>query len=193
MQGALKGIIREGDYREPFLDWMSHNQVIQGELHNAIHNGICYEVAYSVVSLGAMADPDDMITLTFTTPDTTDLLHWIFAVDGTAGDRVRMIEAPTGGATSPTGTLPILNKYRASLQTSGIAALYYDATLATGGTTIIDQYLTGNTRGIAASGNAGGRDEWVLKKNTTYQISLYGTNTNPATISMLWYEYTPNN
>lgn len=35
-----------------------------------------------------------------------------------------------------------------------------------------------------------GRDEIVLKQNTKYQLSLYGTDADPATLMMDWYEHT---
>jgi hypothetical protein len=193
MQGAFKGIISEGEYREPFLDWMSHNQVIQDSLHNSIHNGITYEYIYSVPSLGAMTTPDDMITLTWTTADSTERSHFFFACSGTAGWRVRFIEGGTGGGANATGTFTPPNKFRESTNVCNWlnGLIYYDATLVTGGTTLVDEYMAGSSLGNASAAvQTGGRDEWVLKPNTQYQVSLYGTDTNAATILLNWYEYT---
>ena len=117
---------------------------------NKIHEGDDFFLTYSVASLGAMTLPDDMITLTFTTPDTTKWGHFKFKIVGTAGWRIRLIEAPTGGGATPTGSLSILNSNRNSSVTSGfldvagtpvVNKISYDATLATGGITLLDEYL----------------------------------------------------
>lgn len=166
--------------------------------HHEIHGGSAYFVVYSVPSLGVMATPDDMITLTWTTPNTAKWGHFQFACKGTSGWRVRLIEAPTGGAENQTGQLPIYNNERNSGNTSGFIALdstsgevSYDATLATGGNTLIDQYIEGSTGFFSSSsGDAASREEIILKQNTKYQVSLYGTDGDPATIKMAWYEHT---
>jgi len=166
--------------------------------HHETHSGSRFYVLYSVASLGAMGSPDDMITLTFKTPDTTKWGHFVFTAYGSSGVRVRLIEGPTGGAASATGTLNILNKNRnyniskKSTFTNGTTAsvVNYDATLATGGTTLWDDYIPGSTNGLVGSGTSGKRDELVLLQNTTYQLSAYGTATEPATLYIDWYEHT---
>jgi len=168
--------------------------------HHEIHNGSHFFVQYSVASLGAMGSPDDMITLSWTTPNTTKWGHLLYSANGSAGWRLRLIEGKTGGGASPTGSITILNSNRNSTATSTAKDLAgtpvankvsYDATLFTGGTTIWDQYLEGS--GGPQSGGVGGgnqRLEVVLKQNTTYQLSLFGTDANPASMTMEWYEHT---
>jgi len=164
--------------------------------HHEIHEGDAYDIIYSVASLGAMTSPDDTITLTFKTSNTTEWIHFTFAVFGTSGWLVKLVEAPTGGAASPTGALPIYNKNRNSSNTSTVSdgttsgQVSYDATLATGGITLWNQYLEGSSGPKSAGASANARNEIVLKQNTTYQLSLYGTATDPATLIMDWYEHT---
>jgi len=151
---------------------------------------------YSVVSLGAMETPTDMITLDFTTPNTAKWGHFSFWAAGSADWRLRLIEAPSGGAESPTGQLSILNFNRNSSKSSTFtdgstaAQVNYDSTLATGGTTLWDQYLEGAGGPMAGGSSTGSRDEKILKQNTKYQLSLYGTDTDPATMYVDWYEHT---
>ena len=171
--------------------------------HHEVHSGSMFYVLYSVASLGAMTTPDDMITLNWKTPDTTEWGHFQFFATATAGGRIRLIEAPTGGAASATGTFTILNKNRNSVHTSTFTdtegsptanQVSYDATLATGGTTLWDQYLEGPTTGLGVTARvSSSRDEIMLKQNTQYQLSLYGTATNGATLYMVWYEHTDKN
>ena len=166
--------------------------------HHEVHEGSAFYVMYSVLSLGAMTTPDDTITLTLVTPNTTKWSHFTFSVNGSAGWRVRLIEAPTGGAASATGTIDILNHNRnyqitkpstvGNGTTTGVVS--YDATLATGGVTLWDQYLEGSGGPQAGGTGTGKRNEIILKSNTTYQLSLYGTDTNPATMYIDWYENT---
>ena len=166
--------------------------------HHEAHEGSRFYVHYSVASLGAMTSPDDMITLTFKTPDTAKWSHFLFTASGSSGFRARLIEAPTGGAESATGTLTILNENRnyqiskPSAMSNGTTAgvVNYDATLATGGTTLWDDYIMGSTSGQTGSGTSGTRDENILKQNTTYQLSIYGTATEPASLHIDFYEHT---
>ena len=164
--------------------------------HHEKHSGSDFFLVYSVVSLGALLAPDDTMTLTFTTPNTTKWGHFTFRVTGTGGWRVRLIEAPTGGGITPTGSLTLLNSNRNSSTTStflDVAAapvagkVSYGATLATGGTTLIDEYIHGD-KFIAGAANHD--EEIILKQNTAYQVSLYGIETDPATIRIGFYEHT---
>ena len=162
--------------------------------HKKIHEGKRFYVLYSVASLGAMTTPDDMITLDFTTKEFSEL-HFTFSAIGTAGWRVRLIEAPTGGAASPTGQLNILNHKRESTINPGAGInaatqgqVNYDSTLATGGVTLWDEYLGGSAGPFSVGTAAGARNELELLSNTKYQLSLYGTDTNPATLIIDWYK-----
>lgn len=166
-------------------------------VHENIHEAKGFFVSYSVPSLGAMTSPNDMITLTFTTPDTTKWPHLQFEAKGTAGWRVRLIEAPTGGGETQTEQLEIFNNNRNSVDVSGLIALddtpgevSYDATLVTGGKILFDEYIQGPGGPFASASSLGSRDEIMLKQNTKYQLSLFGTDTDPATLKMLWYEHT---
>ena len=201
--GGVFGLIKDLSYRVKADAWRpirvdasSHAVKTISYPHSEIHSGSYFYVMYSVASLGAMTTPTDMINFNWTTPNTTKWGHFAFYAKGTAGWRVRLIEAYTGGATSPDGQLTILNKNRNSIVTStftdGATAnqVDYNAELATGGTTLWDEYLEGSSGPQAGGSQSGGREEIVLKQNTAYQLSLYGTDANPATLYMHWYEHT---
>ena len=179
-----------------FIDLATTASVRIDYAHHKIHGGSAFYVMYSVADLGAMATPDDAITLNVTTPNTTHWGHFQFWATGSAGWRVRLTEAPTGGVATPTGQITILNKNRNSTTTStftdGSTAnqVDYDSTLATGGVVLWDQYLEG-AGGPKAAGTSGGtRDEMILDQGVEYQLSLYGAAAAPATIYMSWYENT---
>jgi len=171
--------------------------------HHEIHGGSHYFVVYSVASLDAMEGPDDMITLSWTTPNTEKWAHFNFSVKGTAGWRVRLIEnSTTGGTTGATGTVSILNSDRNSTGASGMlswdtgaavaAKMSYDASLAESGAatiTLIDEYIFGDGR-FSSGAESGGRDEIILKQNTNYQVSVYGAAADAATLHLTWYEHT---
>ena len=163
--------------------------------HKKSHEGKRWYAMYSVASLGAMTTPDDMITIDFTTPKRTDEEpHFTFWAKGTAGWRVRLIEAPTGGAASPTGQIAILSHNRygggSSLVSDGTnpGQVNYDSTLATGGVTLWDEYLEGAGGPLSGGTGTETRNELELMPETKYQISLYGTDTNPATIGFDYYD-----
>jgi len=191
-----------GPYREAHLDQSTHVVTTIDYAHHEIHAGSYFVVTYSVASLGALTTPDDMITLTFKTPNTTKWCHFVFSAKGTAAMRTRFIEGGTGGGASATGTVAILNKNRNSTNTSDVlnvegtpatGSVSYDATLVTGGTTLWDEYLEGSTGPMSGGAASGTREEFILKQNTQYQLSLYGTATEPASLIMFWYEHTDKN
>ena len=69
----------------------------------------------------------------------------------------------------------------------------YDAGLDTGGTLIVDEYVSGattNQNRAGAGAESGGRYEWILKQNTRYQMSIVSTATVAAAIVLHWYEHT---
>ena len=108
---------------------------------------------------------------------------------------MRLIEAPTGGATDQTEQFVFLNVNRNSENVSSAIALdstageaSYDATLATGGTALFDDWIKGSFK---LSGSTGlGRDELILKQTTKYQLSVFGTDTDAATLHINFYEHT---
>lgn len=188
---------RQTEILENQIDKPTNAQNIVDYPHHEAHEGNRFYVQYSVASLGAMTTPDDMITLTFKTPNTTKWDHFVFSVKGSSGWRIRLIEAPTGGVATPTGTLDILNKNRnyqiskPSTVSNGTTAgvVNYDATLATGGTALWDDYIEGSTTGQSGTGVTGKRDELILLQDTTYQLSVFGTDTEAATLYIDWYEH----
>lgn len=184
--------------QEALIDDISGALIAINNAHKEIHEGEDFFVIHSIPSLGAQTTPDDMVTLTFTTPDTSKWGHFEFRVIGTGGWRVRLIEAPSGGMATPTGSLNILNSNRNSSNVSTFkdvagspasGKVSYDATLATGGITVWDEYLAGSS-GPQSGGEIAGHDqEIILKQNTTYQLSVYGTDTDPISIRISWYEH----
>ena len=93
------------------LDAVSGASIVINHEENEKHKENDFFVLYSVSNLGALTVPDDTMTLTFKTPNSTKRGHFVFRATGTGGWRLRLIEAPTGGAISLTGTLDIYNKY----------------------------------------------------------------------------------
>ncbi len=155
--------------------------------HHEVHGGSSYHVTYSVASLGAMTSPDDTIQLHFTTPNTTKWLHMIVHARSGGESNYVITEAPTGGMTSPTGTLTAYNKNRNSSKTSGIT-VSYDGALATGGAEIHNEYIGQGNK--ASAGESRGTQEFVLKQNTAYAIKMTDTTAITATLILDWYEHT---
>lgn len=166
--------------------------------HHEIHEGDCFTVIHGVADLGAMTSPDDAITLTFTTPNTSKWAHLVILFNSVGGALCRLREGGSGGA-SASGAITCKNNDRNSSKTSGlldIAAaagqLSYDAGLDTGGILLVDEYISGaTTNQNKGGGGAQGADrfEWVLKKNTRYQVSIFSVATAAASIVLHWYEY----
>ncbi len=149
-----------------------------------------YTVTYLVADLGAATTPNDVMSLAFSTPDTTKWLHMNISLVSVAGTRFRLIEGSTGGGGAGTGDLTVYNSNRNSTNTSGIIShagtpaagkVTYDSNLFTGGTSIIDVYLGTNELHTY---------KLILKQNTKYQTSLYNTANDVGSISLTWSEHT---
>ncbi len=148
----------------------------------AINSGTSFRSSYSVASLGAMAAPDDMIQLHFTTPSLAQLgggySYGVVEIVTAAGALFKLTEAPTGGMTSPDGTIESFNRNR-NLQATQPSPLiiYYDGTAATGGSELISEYI-----GESIYGTTTRREEWMLLPETVYAVSLFNTSAVAATI-----------
>lgn len=168
--------------------------------HHEIHSGSHYTITYGVADLGAMTTPNDAITLTFTTADTESHPHMVLLFNSVGGALCRFREGGSGGA-SPTGAITCKNNNRNSSKTSGLldissvaGQVSYDAGLDTGGILLVDEYVAGATSNQNKAGggaDGGARYEWVLKRNTRYQISLFSTASAAASIVLHWYHHTP--
>ena len=98
----------------------------------------------------------------------------------------KFTEAWTGGGTSPTGTITAYNKNRNSDNTSGLV-ISYDATEVTGGIVLETEYVA---TGKFGAGETRSAQEWVLKQNTNYAVSLFLAGANEASIGLDYYEHT---
>ena len=107
--------------------------------HHEIHAGDHYTAMHTVADIGAATTPNDTITMTFTTPNTTKWSHMTLLFNCVGGALCKLREGGTGGA-SPTGTVTCFNNNRNSTNTSGLLSIdgvagviSYDAGLDTGG------------------------------------------------------------
>lgn len=186
-------------YRDVSLDLTTRSLQTMDYAHHEIHAGDHYSVTYGVADIGAAITPADAITLTFTTPNTTKWCHMIVAFNGVGGARCIFREGGTGGV-SASGTITCKNSNRNSSSTSGIldieavptvGQMSCDAGIDTGGTLLIDEYISGaSTNQNKAGTTSAERNEWILKQNTRYQVVLLSSATVSASIVLSWYEHT---
>jgi len=196
--GLLKALITDADAVDVRADASTHTLQVIDYPHHEIHGGSGFFVCNSTPDIGAQTTPADVLSLTFTTPDTTKWAHMLFEFLGGPGALCGIREAGTGGA-SPTGAIVCANRNRNSGTTSVLSDLNptagqisYDATLDTGGTAF-EFYLPGSG-GTPAAGSpgtmGGGRAELILKQNTRYQVYMQDTANVAASIILDWYEHT---
>lgn len=167
--------------------------------HHEVHSGGHFNLSYSVADLGAATTPNDAMTLSWKTPAGEKLLHMIFSAICSAGALFKFVEGKTGGGATPTGVITAKNSHRGSSKTSIITdvaganagKISYDATLFTGGTELVSEYIGADGIGNSfVSGSSRSEQEWVLAPNTFYQLSLFLASAVPGTIQMAWYEHT---
>ena len=188
-----------GKFRTIRIDPATHALTTITYAHHEVHGGGTYFVNYSVADIGALTTPNDTMTLSFTTPNTTKWMHFTYYGASSTAAQLMFIEGKTGGGTNPTGTLQTYNSNRNSTNTSGIldvaganvGKVSYDALVFTGGTTLTNLYIgvDGNPVGRSGGSHAAG-SEIILKQNTAYQLVLIDANGTTATLAMSWYEHT---
>jgi len=183
------------------LDEITNKPIYIDYVHHELHEGDHFTIMHSVADIGAATTPDDAITLTFSTPNTTKWIHMVVHFAGVGGTLCRLREGGSGGG-SPTGVITCKNNNRNSSNTSGIldisgtpvaGQMSYDAGLDSNGILLIDEYISGATTNQNRAGGgteSGGRYEWILKQNTRYQISMVVSATVAAAIVLHWYEHT---
>ena len=120
MAGIISGWIRTGVARHVRVDPGTHAVLATGVRHAALHNGDSYIASYSVADIGALTTPDDLMTLSFTTPNSAKYFHVEITAGGTSGALLSLIEGKTGGGATPTGTIQTYNRNRGSVDTSPI-------------------------------------------------------------------------
>jgi len=150
--------------------------------HGEIHEGKFYSVHYNVADLGAMTTPDDAIQLTWTTPVGPARMNLTIHAQCGAAALYKFTEAWTGAGITATGTIVGYNRNRAFPNSS--ITFSYDATLVTGGTVLQQEYIT---TGKFDAGESRDSQEWILKPNTPYAVSLFLGAAEIATLSLDWY------
>jgi hypothetical protein len=191
--GLIKGTFQDmyehlpNSIRPCRIDKNTHSLVEIDYAHHRLHEGDMYSVAYSVANIGQQTTPADVISLDFTTPNTTEWLHGIGAAVCGGSARVVFMEAPTGGTETPTGQITPLNRNRNSTKVSGISVFNYDSTVGTGGKVLLDEYIGS---GVKTGGDVRAEHEWILKQNTKYSLWIFSASGVPASLKMHWYEHT---
>ena len=165
------------------IDSSTHAINIIDYAHHEIHDGNSYSCTYSVASIGEL--DNDLMQLTWTTPNSDSHMHITKEAKCGAVALYKFTEGWTGGGTA-VGTLVIDNRDRNSLNTSGVT-ISYGVTAVTGGTVLKEEYLSSGKFG---SGETRDQNEWILKPNTKYAVSLFLSTANEASITLHWYMHT---
>jgi len=162
--------------------------VIQAE-HAAIHKGWHFSVSgFATLASGAKQD------FTLTTPNSDELIHLTFGIEGTTQTEFYMFEASSYDvASGGSAVVPVANR-RDETYTS-ICSLRSGPSIVSTGTLLWSQ-----SKGVAGSNPANARNvglvnrdhEFVLKPGTQYLFTLLSkANDNIVCWDAEWYEYAP--
>lgn len=187
IQGAVSG----DGFQDIRFDASTHAAHTITYAHHEIHSGSSYCTAVGDSNLGSAGT----IMIYFTTPNSTDRLHFVPAAQGSLSTTFDLIEGAT--VTAGTGSiLPIYNRNRV-IGTSGTVLdntnppvegrATKDPTGLDAGTIIYTDTFGGKKVG------GGNRDlnEWVLKQDTTYIARITSNiNSNVVSMALNWYEHT---
>ena len=160
--------------------------------HHEIHSGSHYHVQGFLEIVGA----DDVLDMTFTTPDTTKWIHWTWQIDVEKALAWYIYEDVT--ATNPLSeSMTIFNSDRNSDKTSGVVLKYeLQADLATAnvdtdvsaGTLISFGQIGDDKRSEGGGANRG--NELILKQDSIYCLRAVASAAGYINFNMEWYEHT---
>jgi hypothetical protein len=153
--------------------------------HHELHDGKMYQVMYSVASIGALTTTDNTQQISWTTPMGPSQMHMTVNAYCGASALFLFTEAPTGGDATASGTLVSYNKYRARPNHSVVFS--YDGTEVSGGTVLETEYISAGKFGAGETRSA---QEWILRTNTKYAVSLLLDAAEPATLALEYYMHT---
>ena len=147
------------------------------------HEGHAFSCMMSVDDIAD--ETNDIVQLTWTTPDTDDYyIHMTKDAKCSATALYKFTEGWTTGGTA-VGTLAVFNRNRNSFRASSMV-ISYGVTAVGSGTVLKEEYVA---TGKFGSGETRDSNEWILKRNTTYAVSLYLDGAATATIQLHWYEH----
>ena len=154
------------------------------EPHNEIHEGNSYTVS------DVQAVDTTTIQWQITTPDTSTYAHMLFKVDCTG----EMLVTITEGSDRDDGTaLSEINRNRKSSKTATVIVTRTPTNGTTDGTVTIYSAREGTT-GMGpvggALGGSRGNDEFILKANTKYVVSVTTYAGVYVSAEFDWYEHT---
>lgn len=163
-------------------------QTIEYE-HHEIHAGShFFVVGHQTLSINNVLD------LTFKTPNTTSWIHWIWKID-TGGETNWLVYENAVATNALTTSVTVFNNDRNSAKTSGTTLLYeLQSNLAAANTDTDVTTATLLESGISGGGRTAGSDrrdsEIILKQNTLYCLRAIATAAGYIDFSMQWYEHT---
>jgi hypothetical protein len=183
-QRAIAGTYDGTNFDDIRIDGVTNTlQAIDYE-HHEVHAGSAFTVADTVVA--------DTTTVKWmiVTPDSTKYSHLIFTLTST-GEATFLV---TEGADRTAGTnLPPVNRRRVGTPTAATTTV---SRTPTGGTTDGATTLFTMRNGITSvaaknieGGEARATNEWILKPNTKYIVSITTYATVYATMLLDWYEH----
>ena len=185
---ATGGIIGNEIWRPAALDASTHALEVINYDHHEIHGGSSF----------VCLDLRNVSTATFkwqvTTPNSTKYSHMVFDLDCTG----EMTVLVTEGSDRTDGTALVeLNRRRVGTpKVAGTIVTHTPTGGTTDGTTVLINHRSGST-GVGSktisSGGLRGGNEFILKPNTKYVISVTTYADVWVTLDLDWYEHTDKN
>jgi hypothetical protein len=172
-----------GDTRQVRLDAASHALIFVGEAEHHNHEGAAFWGYYNAVLGNA-----EVLTMSFTTPNTTKWAHLTMDIQLTASCTLDILEDVTSFAGGVAHTIRNFN--RNSAGATGMTITHghtgSDLITPTGGSEIYNETL--GSRGFQTNRSNG--TEMIMKQNSKYLFRITnGASSNSTSIVLDWYEH----
>ena len=173
-----------GEIDDVRIDATTNSLQIIDYAHHEIHSGSHYKQGYRDTTL----DDTDTMALVFTTPNTTEWMHWTLTSQTTGPATIQVFRSPT---LSAEGTaLTPFNRNENSANTSNMV-VRHTPTITSNGTKLAEKWVGSAGFKEDSGGSARGDSEIILQQNTQYLVLLTAeADDMKGAIGGDWYEHT---
>lgn len=188
----LRSLAGYTDQIEPKLDLLKTSvDAVTSQLQNEVVN---IDFAHEKIHQGKGFFLVDMVTLSASgsqfwhvkTPNTTTRIHMLFGLEASLSGILRLYAQPT--LTNDGTALTPLNSDRNSANAS-VLSCFRTPTITANGTLFAEQSVGGNNTNARVGGSYEGRNELILKQNTSYLVQFVAdANSTRTSIVFNWYE-----
>jgi len=160
------------------IDSKRHGQVSITTPHDAVHDGIMFEISHVFDDVDAGGGTADILIVNGSSRE----LHITFHIVSGAEAYVYLYENPT--ITAAGTAIPIHDMNRTTSNSPASTTAYQGPTVGAVGTNLSQSLIEGGSAGRAIGGQVRWGTEWIFKKNEEYLVRIVNSTQSTQNISI---------